>query len=84
MTEKKKKVIRTNSNTVIRFPGPGSRTLKQIDLAEERLLTRYAREAVKALQEKREMIRRALEQGADLEPGTRSARMCKRAFLIIK
>ena len=71
---------------VIRFPGKDSRPnkLKQIDLAEERLLAREAREAVRALRQKRKMIQRALDRGAPLEPGTRSAWICTRRVLIIK
>lgn len=73
-------------NKVIRFPGKKCRAnnLRQIDLAEERLLARQARDAVKEWQQKRKMIRRAIERGARLEPGTRLARICTRRALIVK
>lgn len=52
-----------------------SHAITQHDLAEERLLNIQADTASKALEEKRKRIRTALEEGASIEPGLRSAEL---------
>ena len=47
--------------------------ITQRDLAEERFFTIEAAKALKQLETKRERIRRAIENGAIIEPGLRSA-----------
>jgi hypothetical protein len=64
---------------------PGSSfTITQEDLAEERMLSQQARAAMDAHSSKRRMIRQALESGARLEPGLRSARIETRRMLVIR
>jgi len=58
--------------------------LKQIDLAEERLLARLAREAIKEHKEKRASIRKALESGVELEPGIRTAVIVTKRVLVVR
>ena len=77
---------RNAERKVIQFPSEGgpANTLRQLDLAEERLLTRQFIEAREALQRNRQMIRAAVEQGFQLEPGTRAARISTRRMLIVR
>lgn len=58
--------------------------ITQRDLAEERLLKLQAAEAFRAWQEKRVAIRRALESGAQLEPGLRTAELRSLRRMVIR
>jgi hypothetical protein len=69
--------VRKTGKVVVMYAGSADgrrpRTITQSDLAEEKVLRERALDAMKAFQEKRDMIRRALEAGAIIEPGARRA-----------
>jgi hypothetical protein len=66
---------------LICFNGPVPSTsllITQRELAEERLAAKQARESVRAWRGLRVRIFQALERGARVEPGIRSAEVCAR------
>lgn len=58
--------------------------ISQDDLAEEQWLHKQATEAVERWRRKREAIRAALEAGAAVEPGMRTARIESRRTLVLR
>jgi hypothetical protein len=71
--------VRKTGKVVVMYAGSadGRRPteITQYDLTEEKVLREQALDAMRAFQAKRDMIRRALEAGAIVEPGARRARI---------
>ncbi len=71
----RRKVVELKSQLEITYQRPTPSVITQADLAELAELRRQKREVDRQLRAKRFMIKSGLENGAQVEPGPRSAKI---------